>query len=88
MTWEIAIPTPASVTTNAAGTPPNLVTNLTLYGGDGIVVTFDVTVDDPVTYLAFTNTASVTSTVQTVALQKSVTNTRRSGGSRCDQDGQ
>jgi len=45
----------------SGGPPPDLVTNLTLMSGETATLTFDVTVDSPVTVTQLVNTASVTS---------------------------
>ncbi len=61
------------ITTNAAGTPPALITNLTLTAGGSASVTFQATVDSPLVVSQFLNTASAYSLVQPV-LTASVTN--------------
>jgi uncharacterized repeat protein (TIGR01451 family) len=56
----------ANVTTNAAGTPPVLATNLTLGAGDTLTFTYQATVDAPALVTQLVNTASAQSVVQPV----------------------
>jgi len=67
-------------TTDAAGAPPSLVVagdDIDLEPGESLVVTFDVTVDDPLAanQTSLTNTASATSTEITTPVEDSVTDT-------------
>jgi len=55
-----------------AGMPPNLVTNWTLTPGEDLEVSFRVLVDDPLTLLAITNTATATSAVQRIPISDTV----------------
>lgn len=54
--------------------PPELASGYTLVPDQSMVLTFDVTVNDPVFLTAITNRASVTSDLQTVALTAGATN--------------
>lgn len=47
-----------TIVTNAGGTPPNLVSGYTLATGQTITVTFEVTVDGPITVTQLVNSAS------------------------------
>jgi uncharacterized repeat protein (TIGR01451 family) len=66
-------------TSYAAGAPPDLVVagdGYSLWAGEQMTVVFQATVDDPVTagLSGFNNTVSVTSNLQTTALQDSASN--------------
>ena len=55
-----------------AGDPPALASGYTMMPGQTLTLSFSVTVDDPLALMAITNTASVTSILQTVAIPASV----------------
>ncbi len=55
-----------------SGDPPDLASGWELKPGQSLVVTFQVTVDDPLNLMAITNTASATSTQQTIPLTGAV----------------
>jgi len=62
----------ASQTPGTSGDPPDLATGWELDPGQWLEVTFEVVVDDPLSLMAITNTASVTSEIQTISLTDTV----------------
>jgi uncharacterized repeat protein (TIGR01451 family) len=72
---DVQIQYSKGITTMVGGPPPTLANGFTLMPGDVMTVTFQVQVDNPLTptITAITNTASVTSDLQSTPLSDSVT---------------
>ena len=68
----VAYDLPTSNPVGTPGDPPNLATGWWLDPGQALEVTFQVVVDDPLALMAITNTASVTSELQTIPLTDTV----------------